>query len=97
MVRTRASVRHSIVSGWRSSSMLLMPIRSPGRKTIDDLPTAILDRAGARNPTYSSKYTVLLSSPVLTKTSPSRRGRRPHSLPECRLATDQQIAQLRTV
>jgi hypothetical protein len=69
-----------------------------GQENHDDLPAAILDQAGPRDPTGVEQVdrSAVLAG-VDQHVALAVTGRRPHSLPNRRFATDQHLAELRTV
>ena len=69
-----------------------------GQENHHDLPTAILGRAGSRNPAgFQQVYRAALLAGTDKHLALAAEVGRSHSLSECRLATDQQITQFRTV
>src|SRR5215213_5345340 len=69
-----------------------------GQEDHHDLPTAILGRAGSRNPAgFQQVYRAAFLAGTDQFRALATEGGRSHSLLEYRFATDQQITQLRTV
>jgi hypothetical protein len=98
MVRTRASVRHSIVSGLAFEQHALDAHQVAGQENHHDLPTVIFGRAGSRDPAGLQQVDrSAVPAGTDKRLTLTVEAGRPHSLSDYRVTTDQQIAQLRAV